>query len=1007
MIHTLRSRLDVNGSSQMSWVLSRRAVGIGCLAVLLGLVKLSSVMAQGESVAVPKRDYFLSFSYVFDGDFDRGARAFRSAARSGIRSTEGRWIDSICYATMMGECMYRMGQVGPALEQYEIALKLFLVHQNWMRQVEFPLVIEPSRRTLRRPITWGTSRRQTVMARIPDTVSITQALFRQLQIGKQTGVVATQQLFPIHAKEIARCTTIALRRRREIMGPVCKYSPLTIQLLDALGRRPGPANHWTQSWIDLQLGILMASVGKDMDAQATLQRSLLISGRFDHELTSIALLELGDLALKQNKYDEAGVLFLEASISAGAFEQFDVVEEALTWGLKAHLASGKQGLYAPLPLAAQWSRAASRLLEASLYVAAAENYAVFGDLKNANLNVQRAQQAMNRREMLRGELGARLTYTKALLQFQQGNMTVGRKILGQALAYQQKASARLLQLKLADAIGVAGSTTDRVSSELYEATLQMPTEKDWLLRPRDSLTFLMTPHELPLQHWFEILLQRKEPERAFEIVDQIRSHRFTSNLELGGRLMALRWTLEAPRAALSEDAWTQRQVLTAKYPKYANHSIDAKALRGELGMLPLIPGDDEAGRDHLELLKRLHEISGIQEVMLHEMALKPHATETAFPPACDVKNIQENLAAEELVLSFYVTTAKIHVFALRKNRFDYWAVDSPRKIQSEMKNGLRQIGNMHKDAPVDFATVIGEAWKEPMTILGKELFKEAPENLWAGVQRLAIVPDGFLWYLPFEALLLDGQLLFSKYPMRYVPTLSLALGDGRGPQPVTRTALVETELIAGEPDEVGIQGIAQLTQRIAGLNTLPLPHVVPSNLIIANCHRLLVMSDLPARGRGPFQWAPIAKERAGKGDFLDSWFELPWGSCDQLILPGFHTAAEDALRRGGNGNELFLSVCGLMASGTRTIVISRWRTASPLTYPLMGEFTDQLTRWAPDKAWQETVKWFSRLPLDPAKEPRVKAPDAVIPVTVQHPFFWAGYILVDSQREKPAAAGAP
>ena len=1000
-----RSVSDISQLARLS--ISKRLLAGTLVLVTMLMITSSSSEAQTESATVPKRDYFLSFSFLYDGDFDRGARAFRSAARSGIRSTEGRWIDSICYATMMGECMYRMGEVGLALEQYETALKLFLVHQNWMRQVDFPAVIEPSRRTLRRPITWGTSQRQTLMGHVPDTVSITQGLFRTLQIGKQTGIVAGQQLFPIHAKEIARCTALALRRRREIMGPVCKYSPLTIQLLDALGRRPALPNHWTQSWIDLQLGIVLASVGKEKEAIAMLQRSMLMSGRFDHELTPMALLELGNLALEQNKYDEAGAFFLEASISAAVFEQYDIVEESLAWGLKAHLAGGKQGFYAPLPLAAQWSRTTSRMLEAALYVAAAENYATVGNVADANLNVQRAQQAMRRREMSQGNLGARLVYTSALLQFQQGNLTAGRKFLVQALAHQRKASARLLQLKLADVIGVAGARTDRVASELYAATLKDPTEKDWLLQPCDSLNYLMTPHEQPLHHWFQILLQRKEPERAFEVVDQIRRHRFTSNLELGGRLLTLRWMMEAPQDALAEEVWVQRKVLEGKYPKFVAHSIDARAIRGKLAELPLIPGEDDAGREQLELLKRLHDLSGVQEVMLHEMALKPHVTEATCLPVCDVNHLQENLAADELVLSFYVTTQGIHAFALRKTHFDHWIIESPRKVQSELRNGLREMGNIERDAPIDFNAVIGEAWKEPMTKLSGQLFQEAPGNLWAGVKRLIIVPDGFLWYLPFETLQVDGQLLLGKYPIRYVPTLSLALGDGRKFKPPARTAVIETELMAGESEETGIEGIDQLKQRIAGLTQLPLPHVVPGNLLVANCNRLIVMSDLIGRGRGPFQWIPIVQDRARKGDTLESWFALPWGACDQVMLPAFHTSAEDAMRRGGNGNEIFLSVCGLLATGTRTILISRWRTGSPLTYPLVGEFSDRLTRQAPDQAWQDTVKWFSRLPLDPAKEPRVKAPQVVIPVTAQHPFFWAGYMVIDTQRSEPAAAAEP
>jgi len=632
---------------------------------------------------------------------------------------------------------------------------------------------------------------------------------------------------------------------------------------------------------------------------------------------------------------------------------------------------------------------------------------VIANVADANLNVQRAQQAMRRREMGRGNLGARVYYTSALLQFQQGNLGAGQKLLAQALAHQQKASPRLLQLRLADAIGVAGATTDGVASQLYAATLKDPTEKDWLLQPCDALNYLMTPHELQLQHWFQILLNRKEPEKAFEVVDQIRRHRFTSSLELGGRLQALRWTMEAPQDALSDAVWAQRKVLEGKYPKFLAHSIDARAIRGKLGELPLIPGEDDAGRDQLDLLKRLHELSGFQEVMLHEMALKPHVTEATFLPVCDINDLQENLAPDELVLSFYVMPKGIHVFALRKTHFDHWVINSSGKVQAELKNALRETGNIERDAPVDFNTLIGESWKEPMTKLSEHLFQEAPGNLWAGVKRLTIVPDGFLWYLPFETLQVDGRLLFAKYPIRYVPTLSLACGDKRKSKLPERTAVIETELMAGEPEETGVEGVAQLKKRIAGLTQLPVPHVVPGNLLVANCNRLIVMSDVIGRGRGPYQWVPIVKDRAKKGDTLASWFMLPWASCDQVMLPAFHTSAEDSMRRGGNGNEVFFSVCGLLATGTRTVLISRWRTGSPLTYPLIGEFSDRLSKQTPDQAWQDTVKWFSRLPLDPLKEPRVKNPQAAIPVTAQHPFFWEGYMVIDTQRDKPVvAAGA-
>ncbi len=58
-------------------------------------------------------------------------------------------------------------------------------------------------------------------------------------------------------------------------------------------------------------------------------------------------------------------------------------------------------------------------------------------------------------------------------------------------------------------------------------------------------------------------------------------------------------------------------------------------------------------------------------------------------------------------------------------------------------------------------------------------------NLAANGDELVIVPDGVLWYLPFEALQIDGESvgqpstsLLAKRRIRYVPTMGLALADG-------------------------------------------------------------------------------------------------------------------------------------------------------------------------------------------------------------------------------------
>ena len=79
---------------------------------------------------VPREGYFLSMVPYYAGEYRSAGTAFRNAAGSGVRSVSGRWIDSICYHTMVGECFYQLGDYPRALEQYDSALRLYLAHSE-------------------------------------------------------------------------------------------------------------------------------------------------------------------------------------------------------------------------------------------------------------------------------------------------------------------------------------------------------------------------------------------------------------------------------------------------------------------------------------------------------------------------------------------------------------------------------------------------------------------------------------------------------------------------------------------------------------------------------------------------------------------------------------------------------------------------------------------------------------------------------------------------------------
>ncbi len=218
-----------------------------------GAVSGATAQAQVPMRGIPSDEHFAAFTPFLSGDFVSARRLFDSAPR--VKSTEGVWVDSIPYHTMVGECMYQMGNLKGALDQYSAALQVYLRYQDWLLRINVPNSVGLSSRAVRNPPTWGVPTRTIRMAQIPESMGSRQgntdaenALALQ-----QGGVIALQNVVLINAKEIVRCTALAIRRRAEILGPAGEHDALSNQLIAALsrrprrpttGRRPGSACSW-------------------------------------------------------------------------------------------------------------------------------------------------------------------------------------------------------------------------------------------------------------------------------------------------------------------------------------------------------------------------------------------------------------------------------------------------------------------------------------------------------------------------------------------------------------------------------------------------------------------------------------------------------------------------------------------------------------------------------------------------------------------------------------------
>ena len=978
-------------------------VGIGCLAGTLACLACSIAQGQVLPRAVPSDEHFAAFNTYLGGDFLAARRLFASAPR--IRSTEGVWVDSIPYHAMIGECLYQMGDLGGALEQYNAAVQVYLRQPDWMLRLAFPATLAPSTHAARKPPTWGVSARVIRLASIPDQIGSRQGNTAEdnMRVLQKGGVISTQQVVMVGAKEIARCLALAIRRRTEILGPMGEHDGLTNELVTVLSRRPAPPNHWSQAWVGVQLGLALACKGKTQEAAAELNSSLLAAG-MDHNLTSTALLELGKLAFRAQDDVAAGRFFSESTFAAALgcqedYTQHDVLVEAFRGAMMAAIAAGQQEFSAPLVLACNWSLGGPRILEGGLALLAADSALTAGDAKAAGGWLDRAAQVLRRRDCLQGELGGRFQFLSAHTYFLRGDAKQGGTALAGAMKFATIGSRRLFQIGWADRLFTSGAITTRQASLLFEEVLRDSTPRDWAADPLECLAVLTVPHPLPYEHWMLLALDRREEDVALRISDALRRHRFHTTLPLGGRLLNLRWMWEAPDESLPAPVLARRRDFVQRVPAAAPLTQQVSQLRAELAALPAVAETPEQQTAMAELQTKLLEAGSAQERLLQAQALGRQPGDIVFPPVIEAATVRRQLLPRQRVLAFISTRAATFAFLLGADSYASWQVESPARVRTNLQKLLRELGLYDRNQPIGSKELASTAWKETAAEVLDQLTGGAPAAAWEEFDELILVPDGPLWYLPFEALQIrngdEYVSLIDKVRVRYAPTVSLTVPDARPRKRLGRTAVVAGTIFPRELDTAADELFDRLRETdplVFGSSVKTPPGGPP---LPQTVDRLVVLNDLNNDGKGPYDWSPLGPDRASAAG-LEQWMRLPWGTPDEVVLPGFHTPAEAALKRGGTGEEIFLSACALMAGGSRTILLSRWRDGGRTSYDLMREFVRELPHRSASEAWQRSVQMAVSTDLDVEREPRVRVTAPETALRAQHPFFWSGYLLIDT-----------
>ncbi len=1014
----------------------------------------------GGRDSLPSDDYYLAYLPYLEGRFVEARKTFEKSLNSALRGSNGRWVDSIPAYAMIGECNYQLGNHTDAIKAYREAFRWYLAYDNFLTRMTWNSgALKPPTSAPRVPgfpekrlgklaqfpksepfvqgayYNLGRTTVDTRHIKLLDAHEITRTLAIALRrYGELLGPLAEYD--PL-LKDLGR-------RLASDPSQADHWSRSVTKILAGVAQRA--AGRDGQAEASLKSGLLAyGEFEHPLTAMALL------------ELGHVALRKGQPEDLKR-----AGEYFeMAAQTAIPFFEQDaagwpgvpDLIEEAFRYGGIAYRLSGAKEPFSPAQPMAEWAalrKPKLTHLHASLLLDVAESYAGLrhggGDARqtkqaDAVLKEARPLLSAGRGELGAARIGARFHQLEALVRYQQGNVTAGDAGIGRAMDSQIKRDGSLrlwhvslLEPKPTSLVPWLAALAPVDLLKVYEAVFREPTAHDWQVDPLESLAVLAAPQGPAMERWFRQALRsnRGAAVAGLEIAEGIRRHRFCTALDLGGRLHSLRWLLEAPRDQLDDEAGNQRNALLAHYKEYSALSQQVAQLKTQLQAMPLVidAAKDRAAADAQKTkLAEIARLSGQQEVLLRQMAVDRVHAPLLFPPKRSVKQVQGSLAKGQSLLIFFATSpaakspGELYAFLLTSDAAEYpfWMLSQPpagfNKATGKL---LREMGNFGRDREVPLAELQKTDWQDAAGEIYEQLFAASPSlgspgTLNPATQELVIVPDSILWYLPFEALQVSDaagkrQPLISKYRIRYAPTMSLAVPGGQGHLPGGNLAVAVGQLMPGAKEAPRTQAAFDELRRVAPA-AVQLPSVLPgpSSVYATLFDRLIVLDDIdtsagplalrPIRGRttgSAALYSPL-EERLGSAG-ADGWLSLPWGGPAQVMVPGFHTAAEHALsekEKNPAGMDAFLSTCGLMASGSRTILLSRWRTGGKTSFDLVREFAQELPQSSASRAWQRSVHLCQATPLTPDEEPRVAAAGGGA-LNGSHPFFWAGYLLVDT-----------
>lgn len=971
----------------------------------------------GQAVSeLPRADYYVARELFRMGGTREAAEGFKSAFNRARRVGDQRWIDSIPPLVMLGECYYQQGSLAAALEQYDAALMLALQHPQWTDQIEIADQQLVELEGFAKGIDWFAKSRPTRPVAIPQGIQIAIDPTAASVVAPGAVVAPVSLVTRLDATEVMRTMAIALTRRWQILGPLSQHSPMTEPLDALLARPPQQTAPWLQaSWTALQgLGGLSSPTARD--SKERLRAATLIRNEFDYYLSAHCLVVLASLEANEGKYQAAISNLQDATLLAAQFEQLDVLSEAIELMGACAAASQRVEQATPLLRVASWSNKRSPRVQAVALNAAAELMVYGGDLQQADRLVNQAAPVVRGRDVVLPRAQAQLSYTTALLAFAQDRRSYGLSNLATALKLMRGTSGSgavvesVFQAQLALDLLAKGGLTAMQAEEILEVVLGEPNSAAWELRPLATMAAMTTSSLPAYERLVELAVVRHAPpELVLQRIDHLQRQRFFEALPLGGRLLA--WRTAANTDLIDFDAPTRLVVepILQRNPTLKNQLAQIKALASDLNDRGLPLDDRKVGSEAKRAFAELEGLAERTENRLAYLSLQRNALQRSLPSAASAESLQTLLQPEEMLLGFAIAGEQVLGVACRHDTIHVWHAGSLATLDPLLSSLLKEMGIV-RQTPVLLPSAIlppNASWRSTATKLYSLLIPAQVQQMMDASEQLYVVPNGRLWYLPWESLPVDAKPgarpWISRFAISYVPTLgSLPLAMHERP------ALDETVGIVGDlfsPERALNQQLAaKLLGEVPNSHEVNLAQkvTIPSaTWLKLTAEQLWVADEIDVPPSG---WETIVLPmEKGKQTRLGAWLETPQSAPAHLLLPGMKVGLRGGAMR--DGNEIFLSACATLFGGSRFALLSRWPVGGPSTQVLLSRYLQEVPDETAANAWRRAVLalWPEQFLI--AEEPSLlpAGSEAADLCSGEHPLLWAGYLSVGGFRQSPPA----